>query len=367
MPRAVVPAAAVARRLAPVPQELEQALRQHHGGHVLTRRPAGEFAIPLVAMVACACPRAVPTEQAASQDSCPIPPTAVCDLYLVATGESLDAPPGAWVIPAQGTPLTITAVDRGNYEVGVGTTCGYRGFVIDPAADAVFAETFELETGVIVSAGARARLYADIEGIAVAASNGHRYLVPCSAFARNAITEPSAPTYTRPMYVAEDQTLVSIYGDRLLELPAGNDQQVDLLERREDKAMIRVWLGGFEYKGLVEAKALAIDAPEFGSLNEGNDEDFVPMPLSHELGATCEGTAILRRGSVPATGPRIPDNREQAAARKLPAIGRDADVVVRRMSGDDRLVEIANPAPEIASVIAWVDAADLDDDPCVVP
>jgi len=304
---------------------------------------------------------------ARSTNATTVPPTAVCDLYLLATGESLDAPPGAWVTPEQGTVLTITTVARGIYEVGVGRDCGYRGFVIGPAADAAFAEPFELETGVLASAGARARLYADVEGIAVAASNGHRYLVSCSAFARNAIPEPDAPTYTHPMYVVESQTLVSIYGDPLLEIPAGDDQQVDLLERRDEKAVVRIWLDGYEYKGLVDANALAIDAPDTGSLIGGNDEDFVPMPLSDELGATCEGTATLRRGAVPATGPRIPDNREQARARKLPPIGHDVSVVVRRMSADDRLVEIANPVPEIASMIAWVDVADLDHDPCAGP
>lgn len=74
---------------------------------------------------------------------------------------------------------------------------------------------------------------------------------------------------------------------------------------------------------------LAVEAPDFGDLIGGNDEeDFLPMPLSDELGASCEGTATVRRGAVPATGPRIPENREQPQARKLPAIERDTSVVV---------------------------------------
>lgn len=316
------------------------------------------------ALLCCACPRREPVQPAPAEDACPVPSTAACRPFVVATGEALDAPPGAWLSPRQGLPLAVTAVEEGRFEVGVPASCSYRGFVSGPAADVLFAEATELETGVVASPGARARLYFENEGIAIAASNGHRYDVPCSALAVNDLAAPTPPTHAASMYVVEDQTLLSIYGDPLLELPVADTWRVDVLEERGEQAKVRAWLDGFEYTGLVSLNALAAEQPEAGGLSGSNADDVVPEPLSFELGASCEGTATLRAGAAPATGPRVRFNREQTEGRALPALTRDIQVRVRRTAGDDRLVEISDPSPEIARLVAWVKVDDLDADPC---
>lgn len=319
---------------------------------------------------------------------------AVCAPYLEAAGP-LAIPPAGWLTFEPGTPLTIMALLPGarTYELMAKGDDRYRGY---GGGRVAFGRAVVMANGVRAVAGASG-LLTSVEGdtVGVQASNLATYLVPCEALTpAAAVRRPPqpqpAPPGRRGFVDDESAFLIPVKehgGERccsvLWRLSFGDE--VDVVSRRGGRVEVRVYRDGYEYQGLV-AKAADDGATLRGDVirtakprasgwlvNE-QTEEFGRVLLGGRsvldmvrVGDVCTGEATLRRGAPVLSGPLLTRAAaDHVSVREMMAPERDVDVKLLAVAGDYRSVEIVKPAPDVASVIGWVRAADLDDPTCAI-
>lgn len=329
--------------------------------------------------------------------SCPtIAERSGCVPYVEAAGTHA-IPPAGWITFRSGIPLTVTSVppSGGKFEVAPVADETYRGF---GGGRVYFAREVQIADGVRARGGATAALGGAAGGeLGVYPSNNQMYLVPCGAIAsaprEHAPADPAPVTAERLRVLLEGAHLIpaSQYGDEgccstLWRLGPG--QQVELLSVDGNRAEVRFERDGYVYTGLVAEWSdgqVVLRADLLGVTSDRGDPEMLigqnpggdsivmlgkrdPMVMT-SFGASCSGTALLRARSPMFSGPirtrAASDNK--TPVREIPVLDRDVEVTLRSVLDDFRAVEIANPTPEVASIVAWVRDSDLDRPTCEAP
>jgi len=313
-----------------------------------------------------------------------------CVPYLEASG-ALAIPPAGWITFEPGTVLTVTSLPHpgGMFEVAPATDARYRGL---GGGRVYFARDVQIATGIRARRGAAAVL-GGIDGsrLGVYATNNRMYLVPCDAISTAAVESASAssPPVTRDkLRVLREDAHLIVEGEESTIWRLGPGQQVEVLGIDGHRAEVRFERDGFVYTGLVaqwhdgqlvlRGDLLAMpderDDPEMLIGQNPGGEPIVLLGKSDstrmaDFGVTCAGKAVLRARSPLFSGPirsRAPADNE-TPVREIPPLDLDAHVTLRAVLDDYRAVEITNPTPEVASIVAWVRAGDLDRPTCEAP
>ncbi|KAB2897695.1 MAG: hypothetical protein F9K40_12455 [Kofleriaceae bacterium] len=299
-------------------------------------------------------------------------------------------PPAAWITFRSGTPLKVADVPLrdGMFEVTPISNDTYR---VRGGGRVFFAREHQIADGVLARRGAAAALRGLHGGkLGVYPSNNRPYLVPCDAIAAAPLDGVSFDQQPVPRgklrVVLEYAALVDGNQSEIWQLGPG--QQVELLSVDGDHAEVRFERDGYLYRGRVVRWAddgtLVSGVDLLGStedlpwpetrIEQNAGGDAVVMlgrysPPMQSFGASCSGTAILRARSPMLSGPLLARDRRSnnSLVREIPALERDLQIKLRSVFEDYRAIEIAAPAPEVTSIVAWVRAFDLDRPTCAAP